>query len=131
MTDDQKVGRVLKELIRRSGKTQAEVAELAGIDPTNLSRITNGSQSAPLARLRALGRVLDIEPWEILRMADQGITEPPSTDPRKAALQALIDALDPAQLDDAFRRWHVADQEQGQQYANSPQKGQAPKKKAS
>lgn len=130
MTYDEKIGRVLKELIKRSGMTQAEVADLSGTDPTNLSRITNGSQSAPLSRLQSLARVLNVEPWQILRMADQGVTEQPTPDPRKAALQALIDALDPAQLDDAFRRWPVIAEERNQQYANLPEETPETKKKA-
>ena len=129
MTDDEKLGKVLKELIRRSNKTQAEVADQSGIDPTNLSRIINGKQSPPLARLRALGRVLGFESSEILRMAEQGIPDETRKDPRKAALEALIDALDSAQLDDAFRRWPLVAEERDQRYANNAKKAPEPQKK--
>lgn len=104
MTDDEKIGRVLRELIKRAGCTQADIAHRSGIEAGNLSRILRGSQSVTTARLRALGRVLEVEPWEIWRMADQGIPPATQEDPRKAALHALVDALDDAQLDDAFRR---------------------------
>jgi len=129
MTYGQKVGKVLKELIKRSPMTQAEVAERAGIDPTNLSRITNGSQELPMHRLPGLARVLGLKPWEILRMVDQGVTEPAQGDPRKAALQALVDALDPALLDDAFRRWPLVAEQRDTPYAGPPKEDSPHKKK--
>lgn len=132
MTDDEKIGQVIKGLIQRSGMKQVDVADKAGIDPGNLTRIIKGKQSAPTARLRAIGRVLGVEPWEIWRMADQGVEPEREDDPRKAALHALIDALDPSQIDTAFHRWFAPKQEQPPQHTHARRKeDRAPQKKAS
>jgi transcriptional regulator with XRE-family HTH domain len=128
-SEDEKIGQVVKELIRRTGMTQAEFAEKAGLDPGNLTRIIKGKQSAPTARLRAIGRVCGVSSWEILRMAEQGLEPEREPDPRKAALHALVDSIDPSQIDSAFRRWLVADEEhQPQQYGQAAK--EAPKSKS-
>jgi HTH-type transcriptional regulator / antitoxin HipB len=52
------LGRALAEVRRRRGLTQGEVAELAGIERTYLSRLENGAATVQLERaLRALRRL--------------------------------------------------------------------------
>ena len=52
------LGRALVEVRTRQGLTQQQVAELAGIDRTYLSRLENDSSSVQLERaLRALRRM--------------------------------------------------------------------------
>jgi putative transcriptional regulator len=57
----------LGELVRRSGKSAAEVAEAVGIHPTNLSRLSNAHVSfIRLDTLLALCLELDCQPGDLL-----------------------------------------------------------------
>jgi putative transcriptional regulator len=57
----------LDVLLRRSGKTQVEVAEAIGIHTNNLSRLRNGHVSfIRLDTLGALCRELECQPGELL-----------------------------------------------------------------
>jgi transcriptional regulator with XRE-family HTH domain len=94
-----RVGRRLREARESAGLTQQQVAERAGIDPANLSRIENGRLGLALATADALAEAVG---WTLARLVadptDPGPTPPEPagpTDPITADLIAVASRLSP------------------------------------
>jgi transcriptional regulator with XRE-family HTH domain len=64
---DEKVGRNIRALRLRSGMSQLEVADAAGVSVSYISMLERGLRSAPLPTLASLGRALHIDPVRLLR----------------------------------------------------------------
>lgn len=53
---------MLKILLAEDGRTQTKIAELAGIDPTTLSKIVTGERPPTEDQVRALAKILQVHP---------------------------------------------------------------------
>lgn len=56
----QQIGRRIKELRKKSGMTQEQLADLVKIDPRHLSRLERGVYYPGLDTLELIGRSLDV-----------------------------------------------------------------------
>ncbi len=84
------IGRSLRHIRRRAGRTLEEVASVAGISASALSLLENGKREAKVSTLGALASALEVDLSEVLQ------SRPPS---RRAALEI---ALEKAQRADSF-----------------------------
>jgi transcriptional regulator with XRE-family HTH domain len=78
-------GSALRELRERALLSQRELAEIAGLTQSTLSRLERGKQSARGKTVRDLARALDVEPHRILvqgqNSGGQVETRPPREEP--------------------------------------------------
>ena len=65
-------GHALRELRKKKGLSQQQVADCLGIAKTNVSRYENGLQLPELDKLEPLGKLLGVMPSEILAFAETG-----------------------------------------------------------
>lgn len=80
----------VKEIRKAAGLTQCELAELAGIDRTHLSKIENEREPANTRRLAAIAQVLKVEVAELFEPDPDGKSY-------TSALMAVVSDLDLAQ----------------------------------
>lgn len=79
------VGRQLADAIKRSGKSQSEIAAELGISPSRLSNWVSGENEPPFAYLAALCRLTDVSADEILGLPTRG----PARLPDQSAAQIV------------------------------------------
>ena len=63
------IGANVARLRRRLGLTQAQLAELVGVESRHLQRIERGSVDLPVSSLEALSVALGVKPQVLLRPA--------------------------------------------------------------
>ncbi len=96
------VGRVVRQRRLALGMSQKELADLAGVGPTGLSKLEVGDVALPNADIRRrLARALGIAHVELLIAAGEvtpqevwGYDEPPPPDPVRDGLHTLVDRAD-------------------------------------
>jgi transcriptional regulator with XRE-family HTH domain len=69
-------GHWFQDQLRRSGRTQAELARALGVDPSAVSKLFKGERQLKLVEASHLARFLDIPYDEVMRRA--GVDQPPS-----------------------------------------------------
>jgi transcriptional regulator with XRE-family HTH domain len=69
--DIRRLGRVLRELRRRAGLSQEELAELASIHPTYVSQIERGLKSPTVRMLARLAKALGTTPSRVMRLLEK------------------------------------------------------------
>lgn len=82
------VGRQLGAAIKRSGRSQSDIASDLGISPSRLSNWVSGENEPPFAYLAALCRLTDVSADEILGLPARGPARLP--DPAAAQLVAQV-----------------------------------------
>lgn len=56
----------IKEIRKRRGITQLELAEKLGITQSGVQKLESGRNDLTTKMMRKLAEVLDVEPWELL-----------------------------------------------------------------
>jgi transcriptional regulator with XRE-family HTH domain len=95
-----KIGIAIRTLRDRAGMTQLQLAERAGMDQGNLSRLERGKGDLPTERLVAIAHALGLKASAILEYAEIG------DDAGRARWLALYDALTPAQRETMMELLH-------------------------
>ena len=62
-----KVGKRIKEIRVEKKITQQELADLCGIEPSNMSRLEAGRANATLSTIEIVSKNLGVEPFELFR----------------------------------------------------------------
>ncbi|WP_317165242.1 helix-turn-helix domain-containing protein [Flavobacterium difficile] len=62
-----RVGKKIKEIRVEKNISQQELADLCGIEPSNMSRLEAGRANATLATIEVVSKNLGIEPIELFR----------------------------------------------------------------
>lgn len=100
------LGRILQYHREHAGFQQADVAASIGIMQPAYSRIEKGDTSITVVQLRAVGKVLNVPPWQLLTEAErwteklrkQGVTVTNEKEVPKAALVVGLAILAAAML---------------------------------
>lgn len=95
--DFRKIGNKLLAIRKRSGLTQAEVAEAAGLSDRTYADIERGSVNMRIETILRICEVLHITPDEILT------NEAGAPTPHQASILARLDACNPKDKETALR----------------------------
>lgn len=82
-TLEERLGQRIAGQRRAAGFTQAELAEMVGVQPETISRIETGRRSASLALIVLLSEALGLELYELFHL-------PIKTQPKDIALEKLV-----------------------------------------
>lgn len=63
----EKVGKRIKEIRVEKKITQQELADLCGIEPSNMSRLEAGRANATLSTIEIVSKNLGVEPFELFK----------------------------------------------------------------
>jgi transcriptional regulator with XRE-family HTH domain len=76
MTLRERFGSTIGRLRVAAGLSQEKLAELSGLHATTISSVERGKMSVTLEKLEGLARGLAISPWELVRIAASGGSQP-------------------------------------------------------
>jgi predicted RNase H-like HicB family nuclease/DNA-binding XRE family transcriptional regulator len=76
MTLRQRFGPTIGRLRVAADLSQEKLAELSGLHATTISSVERGKMSVTLEKLEGLARGLAISPWELIRIAASGGSQP-------------------------------------------------------
>lgn len=78
----------LRDMRKRSGLTQQELSEKAGLSQAQIARLESGQSELTIEQMRIFAAALDCEPWELLPLEMQ-----PSINQKELELVRLLRAL--------------------------------------
>ena len=92
----------LRKKIKETGKTQAEVSSLIGVEQPQLSRILSGERGASIQVLKALARVLNIPDEQVFAKAGV-MDEKPERNQKIDQITHLLYSLNEENLEELLR----------------------------
>lgn len=63
--------KVITDLRKEKGWSQAELCRRADISAAGLSQVINGKAGCSLVRLEKIARALDVQMWKLVKFAEQ------------------------------------------------------------